>query len=377
MGYITSVEFDKPVYAPGDSMYLTVRYTRPPNSDVYIALTTMDGITQLPVPAIRVSTNDGNWVLVGNEPEIAVFEGTAHESGTVIAYLDWLGNRETRTAQYTVQQEWSLRVGWDNRNVQNMFALYPRTASYAVYQGPTQLFPAWNSPLLETYPYASIHMHFKNPELLTREAILQHIGTMPEVRKEAIREGISQYWLSYHHEPEQQTGDDPPDDVWRDRWLRWTDETLPSLPTEIRELFKVGPHYTDYYRRHNTDWDARYGVVASECAVEFVAFSVYDNESEPYRTTEDMFDSMLNYAATQQLPLIVGEYNRNRESTTDPDGAICAQRMRDDFAYLANHIAPRVLAVHQFHNGGGDLTTRPNEQQAFREAMETYWPFGS
>lgn len=153
----------------------------------------------------------------------------------------------------------------------------------------------------------------------------------------------STVYLTLDHEPEQGTSSgDPTPAAYRQEWS----ELLAQVANHPRRAeYKLTPIFTEYYaKRHADTFWADFGVVSSYAGVDASGWDIYDNDGSPnYRTAEERNAVPLSYARRVNKPMVIGEWGIPRKLSTDPEGTLAAQAMRENMAYLRT--LPDVPAV--------------------------------
>ncbi|MFI2663273.1 glycosyl hydrolase [Micromonospora carbonacea] len=294
---------------------------------------------------------------------------------------DATGNT-TVTATTVTVQDGSTLLGWcppDSTvtDIQRMATRYPQPRLMRLYSAPGKGIAPWSSGMLAQVPVDTVlHYSFKDWSRTTSPALIRDwLSARP-----AARRGVVDL-LTLDHEPEQQDSGDPTPAEYRQEWLELL-EALADHPRR-REVWLV-PVFTEYAARRNNAWWQDFGQAAAFDGVDAVGFDIYDTGYERYRTPVERNDFALAQARRVGRPLVIPEWGIQRKPTLksgaayDPDGAICAQAMRDNMAYL--RAQPDVPDVAWFYRGNchldatltypdGRTYVRDRERAAFVDLM--------
>lgn len=253
-----------------------------------------------------------------------------------------------------------LLVGWSCpiSNLASRLRQFPGTKYIRIFRQAGQGLPTWAQ--LEPIPGdVTVHLSVKDRGL----PIGDWLSSRPA-------RWTAPLLFTLDHEPEQQDGGDPTPAEYVDEWAELCD-SLADHPR--REQIVLTPTFTRYAAEVGSDRDAWYqdfGRVV-ELAVDAVAFDVY-NSGSTYQTSAQMFAWAVGFATQHGLPLYIAEWGRERKG--GDDGTVCAQRMRDDVAYLRRQ--PQAFGIAWFYTGGDNLDTGANggprtpERQALAELIQ-------
>ncbi|WP_405094979.1 hypothetical protein [Micromonospora sp. NBC_01412] len=283
---------------------------------------------------------------------------------------DAAGN--TTTVSTAVRVEAPTALGWTPPEssvaaIQAMLARYPRPRMVRLYSGPGVGLESWSGLLAQVPVDCALHYSFKDWAAGTSAAAVRDwLSARPASRRRVVD------LVTLDHEPEQQSGGDPAPAAFRQQWQELVG-ALAGHPRR-REVWLV-PVFTEYAARRQASWWADFGVVAGYPGVDAVGFDIYDTGYERYRTPVERNEFALAQARRAGRPLVVPEWGIRRKPTLDdgtpydPDGAVCAQAMRDNMAHL--RAQPDVPYVEWFYRGDCDLhatLTYPSGRTYVRDA---------
>lgn len=283
------------------------------------------------------------------------------DSYTITGSASILGRDYETSTVVHMHSPKNLEIGWDNKNVPEMLKAFPGTKVVGLFREPNEDLPNWGtSPLIHIPPDISILMRFKKWPI----NIDLWMESMPKARVEAIRNGTSNLYLCYRHEPEQgQSGGDLEPGLWRVNWTTFINECRTK---SWRSLVKIGPIYTEYYAKKNASWISEFGIISSLPGVDTIGFDIY-NGPAIYRTAKDMFQFPLKMARQYKKDLIIGEWGIERKGVDD--GSKCAEIMIEHIEYLAQQ--PEAKAICWFYVGGDNLDNRAIERETLKQIILT------
>ncbi|MFF0822403.1 hypothetical protein ACFYUR_18735 [Micromonospora haikouensis] len=269
---------------------------------------------------------------------------------------DAAGNTTVTATTITVEARSTL-LGWcppDSTvtDIQRMAARYPQPRLMRLYSAPGKGIAPWSSGMLAEVPAQTVlHYSFKDWSRTTSPALIRDwLSARPAARRGVID------LVTLDHEPEQQDSGDPTPAEHRQEWKELL-EALADHPRR-REVWLV-PVFTEYAATRSASWWTDFGQVATYPGVDAVGFDIYDTGYERYRTPAERNGFALATARRVGRPLVIPEWGIQRKpalksgTTYDLDGAICAQAMRDNMAFL--RALPDVPYVAWFYRGNCDL----------------------
>ncbi|NBE80315.1 glycoside hydrolase family 26 protein [Micromonospora rubida] len=277
---------------------------------------------------------------------------------------------DSRTVAVTVSVRSPTLLGWcppdsTTAQIRAMTGRYARPQVMRLYTGAGGGIAPWSSGILTQVPAGCpVHYSFKDWTSASPAAVREWLSARPAGRRDVVD------LVTLDHEPEQQTAGDPSPAEFRQQWQ----ELVGALAGHPRraEVWLV-PVFTEYAARRQASWWDDFGQVAAMPGVDAVGFDIYDTGYERYRTPAERNDFALAAARRVGKPLVVAEWGIKRKPTLkggkpyDPDGALCAQAMRDNVAHL--RAQPDVPFVEWFHRGDCNLDARGPERQAFVDLM--------
>ncbi|TWH70528.1 hypothetical protein [Micromonospora olivasterospora] len=276
-----------------------------------------------------------------------------------------------------------MPTGWcpGDRSVTGMLAAYPETSCVRIFFGPGDGLPAsaWTDTrlrLAQVPAHADVIVSHKDPDVDAAAFVAAWQATGRTGR----------LILVPHHEPEQQSGGDPPPATFRRSWTR-TREQVGDHPARHDGRLLLAVCWTlqwvrrvDAAGRRVNDWRTWWPTHEAD-AVDLVLGDWYPYDPtarNPFRPAayEDpaaALTVMTELSAETGSPWGIAEINHSRITKAggfgvdlDPDGSRCADWYRRMHAWARDN-GCQVWA--HFHRGGGDLTERPAEARVLRELI--------
>lgn len=242
-----------------------------------------------------------------------------------------------------------LRIGWSCpiSSLPERLAKFPGTTYIRIFRKAGLGPPAWAD--LDVIPKdVVVHVSVKDRGL----PVAQWLAARPPTWTVPVV-------FTLDHEPEQQDSGDPLPAEYREEWAELCNQLAGH---SRRGEIILCPTFTRYAAEldpiKKVAWFENFGQVVDLPGVDAIGMDVYDPGSTAYQTSTEMYDWSCDFAEAHGKDLYGAEWGRDREGS-DVSGAqagtVCAQKMRDDIAYLRTR--PRVRAVAWFYTGGDNLDT--------------------